>query len=216
MIDRFPYIKTLLQIQARRLFKKHPFTVVDVGAYLGDSCVHLAKSFRPATVYAVEPFPENVKVLAKRAQTITNITVKSVAITDHTGMAELGGRLDGKPYLSASLNKGGETVEVYCQTLPDLCRTCEIKQIDMLLLNCEGAEYSIFSHKPTRTLIDRITVIDLSMHGKGFLYNQEKYAVQRKEINDFLIGRGFELIYGDQVNTITAATGHIRQVWTKR
>lgn len=216
MIDRYPYIKTLLQIQAGRYFEGKPFTVIDVGAYLGDSCVHLARKFQQAKVIAVEPFQANLDHLMRRVKRIPNIIVKSVAITSRGGRAKLSAPSDGNPQLSATLHGDGNGVEVTCMTLPNLCKACGIDYPDMLLMNCEGAEYSIFKHRPSREAIEKVAVLDLSMHGKGFIYNQPQFATQRKQINDFLLEHGFELVYGEQVKTITATTGHIRQVWTRK
>lgn len=217
-MDRFPYIRTLLQIQLDRLHKKE-LTIIDIGAYKGDYEVELAENYPKSKVYAIEPDEKCLKELIKNTQHLNNVIVKKLAINTYNGEVTL--YCKKKEVASASntiykdMQNGSEffEVKVPCITFDSFCDTELIRDIDLLLLNAEGVEYDMFYHEPSLQKILKSAIIDLSMHGKSIDFNTKDYAQKRVHINDVLFNNGFELVYGERLTQPMAYNYHLRQVW---
>lgn len=223
--DRFPYIATLTRIQLDRLIGRNNVrTIIDVGAYIGETCRNLASLYKGAEVHAIEPSSENCKVLMDESRKRSNIKVHQLAICSHNKEAILYVRSDRKN--SGSNTLYSETVDdekgtfdhetVRCLTFDAFCIQNNIRDIDLLMLNCEGGEFEIFDHALSREMIARVSVLDLSMHGKEFAYITKEFMEKKVEINKFLLGAGFTTVYGQPFTEIESLPfRHIRQVWIK-
>ncbi len=213
-MDRFPFTKTLLQIQIERLQCR---TVVDIGAYEGNSCVPMASYHKKMKIHAVEPYSVNCEMLRQKCVGMDNVTVHQLAISNVCQQVPLV-MPEGKAKTSASLfGASPNVVEVESQTLNVFQVKNRIDQIEVLLMNCEGAEFLIFDHPRSKTVIrNQVKILDLSLHGKDFAFLTEEYAQKKKNINDFLVDCGMHLVYGERITDIERlGTGHIRQVWVR-
>lgn len=213
-MDRFPFAKTLLQIQIERLGCR---TVVDIGAYQGHSCVPMASYHEAMQIHAVEPYSASCEMLKQKCIDIDNVTIHQLAISNVCERVPLV-MPEGKSKTAASLfGVSPNVIEVESQTLNVFQIKNRIEQIEVLLMNCEGAEFLIFGHPRSRTLIrNQVRILDLSLHGKEFEFLTKEYAQRKKNINDFLVGCGMHLVYGERITDITRlGTGHIRQVWVR-
>jgi FkbM family methyltransferase len=126
-------------------------TVVDIGANVGMATLWIAQRAPRARIVAVEPARAAYRELAAN--------VARNELTDHvsTVRAAIGatagtGRLDR---VGASVNgrlvaTGGE--EVRLMTLDDLLTTFALETVDLLKLDCEGAEFDILLGASTQTL----------------------------------------------------------------
>ena len=130
---------------------------IDVGAHIGSFSIFAAKR-SPATIYAIEPAPNNVKILEE------NITLNhykgriipiSKAVAKMSGNALLYIPLDSglisvnKKHLD--LYQTGDavrTVSVPAVSLADFFREKQISFCDFIKMDCEGAEYDIFYNLP--------------------------------------------------------------------
>jgi FkbM family methyltransferase len=115
--------------------------VVDVGAYIGDFTMQMARACPRGRVIAVEPIGENVRMIAVQSllNGFENVTRVQAALGNCEGQTEI--HLGGT---SAYWGTGpSETVRL--TTLPRLVRELAIDQIDLLKLDCEGAEWDIFA-----------------------------------------------------------------------
>lgn len=137
-------------------------TVVDIGAYDGK----ITKMFYEAgaVVYAVEPDPGNYKKLPQTK----NIKKHHVAI------AQYDGKIDFVVARGKHKNKGQSStiyhdflknkrlskqkISVPCCTFSTFCRLADIQHIDILKLNCEGAEYAVFDDGLVYDISDMIWV----------------------------------------------------------
>lgn len=226
VLEEYPYLETLSRVLLKKLDKKD-LTIVDVGAFDGVSCVLLKRGFRDATIYAIEPCPVNYKVLVKRVKHYENIIPCRVAISDTNGKEYLyiitkGGVEETssqsnslfKQFVRSKSLRDWRKASVITQTLSSFCKCMKIGQIDLLKLNCEGGEYKIFDNKSSYHIFDRVSIINLTLHGKirGFL--SQKYRDKRTNINDFLVGKGFRLMFGKEMIT-RKMKGHISQIWAR-
>ncbi|MDY6874562.1 MAG: FkbM family methyltransferase, partial [Chloroflexota bacterium] len=143
------------------------WTVVDIGAGVGDFAILAAYDGPDVRVYAYEPFPESYQLLIRNLtlNAISNVTAFQQAVWREAGTLALD-LSGGEPLQIASRETGGagdvfaETVEVQALTLGDVLEGQGLARIDLLKLDCEGAEYPILLASPPEVLVrvDRIVM----------------------------------------------------------
>lgn len=217
-VDQYPYIRTLLAAQIKRLGVR---SIYDVGAYTGGTSLALATMFRKVTVRGIEPHPANCAALRLAVQRyrLQNYHVHELAISDKVDAYRLTYYTqDGEVTQAAcaeALADNKETARSVIVQTTSFAAFCRAHgEPEMLLLNCEGEEFRIF--KASRDIIGRVKVLDLSMHGKSFRFTSEEYSRHKVLINEDLAAYGFELLYGELLtNCERVPRGHIRQVWSR-
>ena len=121
--------------------------VVDVGAHIGTFVVKMAP--HADRILAFEPVAENRQVLERNLAALPPGKVELVpaAVTDHAGVLRL--QLGANPGAHSAFpshdNTAAQSRTVPCVRLPDMLDARNIKQIDFLKLDCEGAEYGILA-----------------------------------------------------------------------
>jgi len=161
--------------------------VVDVGASLGSFSLDAAR--QGAKVLAYEPAPESFELLS---QTIKLNRLEGKIKPFRLGV---GGRAGKRtffltrfsPLSSFFAGAGGSRISVDCVTLEDIFKKHRLKKLDLLKLDCEGAEYEILYETPTE-ILEKIKEIRLEYH-----------VLPAKNANpdaltDFLLHRGFALV----------------------
>jgi FkbM family methyltransferase len=141
--------------------------IVDLGAHTGGFSIFLAKRFPSATIHAVEPLIANYDNLAQACteQSINNVITHNLAVKGVSGEIIIG--VDHG--LSASAKEIGEEAiayrnQVQAVTLPDFMSSNNISFIDLLKINIEGGEYSIFNSLTDEWLTDNIGNIVGELH----------------------------------------------------
>ena len=226
-LDKYPYIRTLLPIQLdRTVGRGNVKTIMDVGAYQGVMCSRLAGRYRFAIVHAIEPYKELLEILTREAEAHKNMSIHQLAISGYDGEAALYVQPTGEGresesnslYLEFAGDKdaGLRKETVKCLTLSTFCDNNCIGDIDLLIINCEGGEYEIFGHGPSKEIIANSRVIYLSLHGKEFVFLTREYMQKKVDINRFLLDSGFRTVYGELLTDAKSLpTHHIRQVWIR-
>jgi FkbM family methyltransferase len=126
------------------------WTVVDIGAGLGDFSILAAHGHPASRIYAYEPFCSSFDLLRKNLllNQVANVQAYSQAIGGHTGQMQLDLSIP-EPLQMRSAQAGGSStaprnpalVESLC--LGDALEQSAITTCDLLKLDCEGAEYEI-------------------------------------------------------------------------
>lgn len=141
------------------------WTVVDIGAGLGDFCIRAAHEFPGNRVYAYEPFAESYKLLERNlaANKICNVQIFQQAV-GQTGalLLDLSG---GEPLQITSHQPGceglstanpgetnGRTQQVTSLALNEVFVQNGIQRCDLLKMDCEGAEYDILLNAKAEAL----------------------------------------------------------------
>jgi FkbM family methyltransferase len=134
--------------------------VVDVGAHIGDFSLLVAQRCRQGRVIAVEPVAEHVRILGDhvRMNGLAHITCVHGAVGGAEGMTTIAVR-------GAQSRQGGEgpaLEDVRQTTLPRLMDDYQLPHIDLLKLDCEGAEWDILP--AAETAFPRIRQICMEYH----------------------------------------------------
>ena len=122
--------------------------ILDVGANIGIMTYHLSKRFPHQTIYAVEPMPDNLKVLKKIINhfNLNNVKVLPYALGEKAGNIEMVLPLNGKVKMQGLAHvihdsidewNEGEKITVECKTLDDLFKDTQISGIKMDIENFE-------------------------------------------------------------------------------
>jgi FkbM family methyltransferase len=163
------------------------WTVLDIGAGVGDFSIYAAYGKPHAVIYALEPFVESYQILV---QNLTLNAIDNVLVYPH-GLWQETGRI--------SLNiSGGEPLQIMSQgldetinlddmgtvkalSLEDFLREIEIPQVDLMKMDCEGAEYEILLGASSQAM-KRIDRLIMEYHDIGERRNHQVLVPFLKEM----------------------------------
>jgi FkbM family methyltransferase len=150
------------------------WTIVDIGAALGDYSVWAAKQTPRGRLIAVEPYPPSVSLLRSNIEKnrVFNVEVFAGAIAASSGSTSLKVEQGSVVQNSTAVEqKSGQVIEVKTISLDDLFAQFEITKCDYLKMDCEGGEYEILftASDKSFTKIDRIC---MEVHDGMTQYNR--------------------------------------------
>ena len=162
--------------------------IVDIGAHIGYFSIHSSINAKKGKVFAFEPYVESFKVLTKnlKINQIENVIPQNLGVTKKSGTNFL--------YLKKNLSIGNsiyknansdDKIDIETISLQDIIKNNDLQKINILKLDCEGAEYQILLNLDNQILqkIDRIVS---EMHPKI-----ENFKI--KDVEDFLTMHGFNV-----------------------
>ena len=144
------------------------WTVLDIGAALGDFAVYVARAHPGVRVFAFEPFAESFARLQENIalNKLPNVVAVRRAISNNAGLvalAKTGAAVQHTITGSTLSGQASETLRVEALTLSDVFEDHGIERCDFLKMDCEGAEFEILLNAPTAAF-DRIDRICLEYH----------------------------------------------------
>lgn len=142
------------------------WTVLDIGAGLGDFAIHIAKNRPHSVVYAYEPFPESLSLLQENLllNGIRNVQAFPLAVSAQAGPVAFHVTAEAVAHTTVGPDSmPGQTIQVPAITLDQAFAELHLSQCDYLKMDCEGAEYSIFFSASAETL-QRIRHLCLEYH----------------------------------------------------
>jgi FkbM family methyltransferase len=169
---------------------RNGWTVLDIGAGLGDFAVRVARECPQSTVYAFEPLPESFALLEAniRLNGVSNVRALPEAIAGHVGTLELY-TVTGLSGQHRTAGDGADAVaapiRVPAVTLATALEKLQITHCDFLKIDCEGAEYEIL-FAADETTLSRISHIAMEYHDAVTDHSHE-------ELVRFLERQGFEV-----------------------
>jgi len=120
-------------------------TILDIGANVGAATLWMARRAPQARIVAVEPSPAAVELLRENVQRNGlqgRVTVLAGAVGRSAGTTHIA--VDGVSVSGrTSEDDGGAEVPVY--TLDDVAKSGRASSVDIIKIDCEGAEYDAFA-----------------------------------------------------------------------
>lgn len=131
-------------------------TVIDIGAHKGLVSCYIAKKYPKVKVYAFEPVKENYEALLKNIElnNLSNVIPHNLAVTKDGRDVEI----FTDPYNNSggsTLYGNGNSQKVKSTTLEDIFKKYKIEVLDLLKIDCEGAEFEILD-TPLLASIERL------------------------------------------------------------
>lgn len=126
---------------------KEDSTILDIGGHIGSFTVQVAKIAKNGMVYTFEPFINNFKLIEKNinANNLNNVELYNAGILDEDKTVDffISNKNTGM-HSTIPLEKfKSKVIKINCLSLDKFIRDKKFEKIDLIKLDCEGAEYSI-------------------------------------------------------------------------
>lgn len=163
------------------------WTVIDIGAGLGDFAVSVAYEHPNCRVYAYEPFPESYRLLEEniKLNSISNVIAAPMAVGARSGEMTLFTTGAAVQHTTTNISGLAEAVTVQGLCLDDVFKVNDLLLCNFLKIDCEGGEFDILFNASEATL-KKIENISIEYHDgvTGFSH---------KDLVTYLQQRGFEV-----------------------
>lgn len=124
-----------------------PEVIVDAGAYIGFSAIYFHRRFPQATIIAVEPEASNFGLLVRNSKPFGNIHPLRAGIYGRdTVLSVTDTGVDKYAFSLRVSEESEESVPGY--TVTRLMKEYGLARIDILKMDIEGAEFSVFMNQP--------------------------------------------------------------------
>ncbi len=154
------------EVLVDRVYEVFPPTaddvVVDIGAHIGCFSVSRASQCPKGKVFAFEPHPESFNLLLRNLEGFPNSKAFRLGVGDRRGPAPLFVSTSN-PAGNSLTRASGSSVDIDLVTLREVFELCQVDHIDLLKVDCEGAEYLIFKECDL-DLLGKIERIVMEIH----------------------------------------------------
>jgi FkbM family methyltransferase len=181
------YFKNLPQ----KLLALQSPVIIDIGANVGYFSLCAILKLRQPRIFSYEPIKKNFALLGDNLTRAPypGLSAFNMAVSDKAGNIILRFSEDNITTSASLLSNatGLHEETVTCTSLPDIMRDNKLSGIQLLKMDCEGAEYNILYTTP-KELFDKINCIALETHiGSGPKENHGALA-------DYLKGLGYNIV----------------------
>ncbi len=134
-----------------------PKIILDIGSNIGASIIYFHEKFPGANIFGFEPHPDTFRILQQNAGDLHGVTVFNYGLGARNqriavpadqvnfGAFNTRGSFKDRGYPAAP-------VECEIRRLDEVLRELGIAQVDLIKIDCEGAEADVFSALPDETL----------------------------------------------------------------
>jgi FkbM family methyltransferase len=163
------------------------WTIIDVGAGLGDFAISVAYEHPGCQVYAYEPFPESFRLLEEniRLNSTSNVIAFPVAVGAQSGAMTLFTTGAAVQHTTINASRQADAISVQGLCLDDVLEVNAIKVCDFLKIDCEGGEFDILLNASEATL-QKVKNICLEYHDGVTRFSHT-------DLVDYLQKRGFQV-----------------------
>jgi FkbM family methyltransferase len=166
---------------------KDGWTIVDVGAGVGDFSLYAGYGRPEAVVYALEPFEESYHLFIENLtlNAVVNVFAFQRALWGESGDLVL--ELSGGEPLQISSQGLGQTLDitgldvVQALSLHDFLKSEHIDRVDLMKMDCEGAEYEILMQAPQEAH-EKIDRVIMEYHDLNDMKNHQVLAAFFEEL----------------------------------
>lgn len=165
--------------------------VLDCGGHIGTFAMYVKQNYPTALVYSLEPVPQNQELFLKNveANDMKGVTLIKFALSGEHGQFYID--LSDKQFDAVSLQGNKPTnnnfVEVVACTFSEIVTSHNLKRIDLLKMDVEGAEYDILG-KTLSSMNEFVKRIIMEYHPAGD-------KVQNDELKEIFNEQNWELVY---------------------
>lgn len=141
-----------------------PDVIFDIGANIGITAILLSKKYPFSTIYSFEPEAENYSILLKNVEGIDRIKTFNFGLSNRDAKAALmKSAMEGNFGGYTMFDKGAGEIhqEIEIRAISDFMQSQGIEKIDLIKIDCEGAEYDIL----TSLDLTDVTWIEGECHG---------------------------------------------------
>lgn len=165
--------------------------VLDIGGHIGSMANKISAYYPDAYIISYEPWDENFDILEKNTKKLDNVIAVNMAVRGTRLISGFNGEMDKK-------NTGGngvsfvENAENADESFPSasIMEICEqYAFIDLIKLDCEGAEWDIIPHIP----FDKVGALMIEFHTMHNPRLEERYV----ELKHMITNAGFTIKYED-------------------
>lgn len=163
------------------IFREDVDTIVDLGACIGLTTLYFAQYFPTARFVCVEPNPANVTILKRNVSSLgARVQVIEGAVSGYSGKVTF----DDSGCSWGGHLSGGQHSErlVPCYTMERIIQLSNLRKIDILKVDVEGAENRLFKNR--RDWLEKVSMIIVELHGI--------YSI--KEFEEDIAAMGFGVI----------------------
>lgn len=136
-------------------------TIVDAGANVGLSAIFFANRFPAARIVAIEPERANHDLLSRNTASYPNVTAIRAALWGEDATLTLSNPADRVDSYSFAPGAGDQAVEAL--SIPTILTRFGIPTIDVLKVDIEGGETSVF--ESSAPWIARVRMFVVELHG---------------------------------------------------
>jgi len=170
-------LNNIVRTEWGRFDPGEPAWMIDAGAYIGDSAAYFLSRFPRLNVIALEPNRANHTLAA---QNLAPYGERATLLCEGLYGSDETLRFGGAG-IGASIDARG-TEEIRCTSVPSLLARFGMPRIDVLKMDIEGAETSVFASQP-ETWLPRTEWILIETHGPQI----------EADVRAVLLGNGFSM-----------------------
>jgi len=197
--ENYPVFKEIFVedfYRAKKLLSDLPskISVIDIGANEGFFAAMILSKVKDAVIYAFEPLPSNVKKIERLKEinpsAKNKILVHAKAVTDGSSeTVQLFTQQENAESSIASIyrefdERNSNSINVPAITLTKILDDNDLNDVNLLKLDCEGAEYEIL-YSTNREVLKKIKRMLIEVHPLDNEKRNEKY------LSSFLSENGF-------------------------
>jgi FkbM family methyltransferase len=162
------------------------WTIIDIGAGLGDFTAYAAQRSPRGRVLAYEPFPESFALLRQNVKlnNLRNVEAQPYAIAAQTGTLPLNVGM-AEAVQHSTTQSGEKAIEVQAISLAQVFDEQQVECCDFLKMDIEGGEYAIL-REVDASLLKRVRRLAME-------YHDNTPAGQHTELMALLQARGFRV-----------------------
>jgi FkbM family methyltransferase len=165
-------------------------TIVDIGGHIGSFATKAGILASQGKVYACEPFPSTYEVLSKNTAPYPNIKAQQIAISNKNG-TDTFYFSTANPAENSLVRKSANSTEVPLMTLGDFLTQNNINSVDLMKVDCEGAEYDILFG--AKDQLHKIKKMVMEIHEPEFFGISDRYSITA--LTKFLEESGFKVTF---------------------
>ena len=185
-------LDTILDTVVREEYGKHllgnkPRTLIDAGAFIGDTSAYFLSRFPDLRTWALEPNPDNFSLARGNLSRYgERASIMPVALSGQEGTVRFSGKATG-----GAITEDG--YEIKTTTVPALLAQIPGGRVDVLKIDIEGGEREVFSSAP-EAWMPNVGLIIVELHGPEI----EKFVLSVLKRNRFNVKQYRSVWYCDR------------------